>query len=118
MRSPTGLFTKQRCRELPDVCPKFRAAAELIGRMWTAAVISVALDGPVRFTQIREAVPGLSARLLTERLRALEAAGVVERADHPCERDVVVVCFTEKGRALRRVVDELQAWADRERPAR
>jgi DNA-binding HxlR family transcriptional regulator len=98
----------------PRVCPRFQAAAELIGSRWTAAIVSVALEGPARFTEIRQAVPGLSNKLLTERLRALEEAGIVERANHPSEVGVAVYVLTPKGRALRGVLDELRTWADRE----
>jgi DNA-binding HxlR family transcriptional regulator len=75
----------------------------------------VALDGPVRFTEIREAVPGLSNKLLAERLDALEAAGIVERAEHPFEVTKVVVYRPHaEGPRPPGVLDELQAWADRE----
>jgi DNA-binding HxlR family transcriptional regulator len=99
-------------RDCPQpVCPRYQRAAEIVGRRWSAAVIRVALDGPVRFTEIRGAVPGLSARLLVERLRELEREGIVERVGegaggHHAYR------LTQKGRALALVVRELQTWAD------
>ncbi len=79
------------------VCPKFQRTAELLGRRWSAAVIRVALEGPVRFTEIRESVDGLSARLLTERLRELEAAGMIERRRDEAT-GAVVYRLTDKGR--------------------
>src|SRR5262245_66466120 len=75
----------------PQVCPRYQRAAEIVGRRWSAAVIRVALDGPVRFTEIRGAVPGLSARLLVARPRELDREGIVDRvgdgpAGHPAPR--------------------------------
>lgn len=104
------------CRQRPPVCQRYQRAAELVGRRWSAAVIRAALEGPVRFTEIRTSVPGLSARLLAERLRELELAGVVERHER-VEAGVVEYRLTPKGAALIRVVRELEAWVDDWEPA-
>lgn len=101
----------ERCRDVPPVCQRYQRAAEILGRRWSAAVIRAALEGPVRFTEIRVAVRGLSARLLTERLRELEAAGVMERRVAPGS-GVVEYRLTPKGEALRAVVRELENWAE------
>jgi len=101
----------RRCRERPLVCTRYQQAAELFGRRWSAAVIRSVLDGPVRFTEIRASVPGLSARLLAERLRELEGAGILERLALDGSA-VTAYRLTSKGQALTRVVRELQAWAD------
>jgi DNA-binding HxlR family transcriptional regulator len=101
----------ERCRDVPPVCQRYQRAAEILGRRWSAAVIRAALEGPVRFTEIRVAVRGLSARLLTERLRELEAAGVMERRVAQGS-GVVEYRLTPKGEALRAVVQELENWAE------
>ena len=97
------------CSRRDPVCRHYQRAAELLGRRWSAAVIRVALDGPARFGQFRASVDGLSARLLAERLRELEAAGVIER--HPVAPRVVEYRLTPKGHALARVIAEIEAWA-------
>jgi DNA-binding HxlR family transcriptional regulator len=94
------------------VCGRYQRAAELVGRRWTAAVIRVTLDGPARFTEIRRSVPGLSARLLTERLRELEAEGLVERRAVPDAPGLAEYALTARGRALVDVVQALEAWVD------
>ena len=93
----------------------------LLGKRWSVTVVAVLSDGTSRFNGIRQAVPGISPKLLSERLRELEAAGVLERrvvASTPVSIEYVL---TPKGRALRDVVDALQRWADdwvpEERPA-
>ena len=57
-----------------------------IGRRWTGAIVSALTDGPMRFGELVKAIPGLSDRLLSERLRELEKAGVVERKVEPGDR--------------------------------
>ena len=54
-------------------CPLYHRAIEIIGRRWTGAIIRALLAGDTRFTQIRSTIPGLSDRLLSERLKELEA---------------------------------------------
>ena len=68
------------------------------------------MEGPARFTEIRGSVDGLSARLLAERLRELEAAGLMERRELP--GGAVEYRLTAKGAALSRVVHEIEAWVD------
>src|ERR1700753_2195593 len=65
------------------VCSRLHHAVELIGRRWSGAIISVMLGGPQCFNEMLAAVPGLSDRLLTERLRELESEGIVRRTVLP-----------------------------------
>src|SRR5260370_21978855 len=64
-------------------CPRFHHAVELIGRRWTGAIVRVMLQGPHRFSELAAAVPGISERLLSQRLRELEAEGLVVRRGIP-----------------------------------
>src|ERR687883_550161 len=68
------------------VCARFHHAVELIGRRWSGAILSVMLRGPQCFNEMLAAVPGLSDRLLTERLRELESEGLVRRTVLPGPR--------------------------------
>ncbi len=95
----------------PECCAGYRRAVELIGKRWTGAIVLVLMDGPLRPSEIRQRVPDLSDRLVSERLRELEAEGVVERAvlgDRPVR---VEYALTAKGRALQGAVGALKAWA-------
>jgi len=98
------------CRSLPPVCNRYQRAAELLGRRWSAAVIRATLEGPARFTEIRGSVHGLSARLLAERLRELESAGLMERRE--LGGGAVEYRLTSKGAALSRVIHEIEAWVE------
>src|SRR5688572_19660458 len=65
------------------VCSRYHHAVELIGRRWSGAILSVLLRGPQCYNEMLAAVPGLSDRLLTERLRELESEGLVVRTVRP-----------------------------------
>lgn len=98
--------------EVKSVCPKFHCAVELVGRRWTGAILSAMLMGATRFTDIIHAVPGLSDRLLSERLKELEATGIVDRIVHPETPVRIEYRLTEKGRELNDVITALTSWAE------
>ncbi|MDR5695122.1 MAG: helix-turn-helix domain-containing protein [Armatimonadota bacterium] len=100
-------------QEKEQVCPRFHRAIELVGKRWTGAIIRVLLNGPRRFTEILEAIPGLHDRLLSERLKELEAAGIVKRLVYPETPVRIEYTLTEMGKDLERVVNEVQRWANR-----
>jgi DNA-binding HxlR family transcriptional regulator len=95
------------------LCPRFHQAVELIGRRWTGAVIRILLAGPRRFNEILPLVPGISDRLLTERLRELENAGIVHREVQGTSPVRVVYELTESGRDLEGSLDAIGHWAER-----
>ena len=99
--------------ETRGVCPDFHAAIELIGRRWSGAIVSALTDGPMRFGELAKAIPGLSDRLLSQRLRELETAGVVERTVEPGTPVKVSYSLSEKGADLRPAIVELREWARR-----
>lgn len=93
-------------------CPRYHHAVELIGRRWTGAIIRAMLGGVCRFSELTELVPGLSDRMLSERLKELEAEGIVERTVYPDTPVRIEYHVTEKGLALASVVDSIAAWAE------
>jgi DNA-binding HxlR family transcriptional regulator len=99
--------------EFAAFCPRFHRAVELIGRRWTGAIVRAMLSGPQRFSQLAALVPGLSDRLLSERLRELEDEGIVKRSvdDGPPVR--VSYALTQAGLDLDRAMRELGSWAER-----
>lgn len=98
-------------------CPHFHWAVELIGRRWTGAIMIVLSGGPRRFGEIRDAIPGLSDRLLVERLRELETQDVVVRTVSRAQQDggapLVTYGLTEEGAELVPVLEAIGEWAHR-----
>lgn len=95
-----------------DYCPKYEEAMALLGKRWTGLILRALFSGNTRFSTICHYVPGLSDRLLSERLKELEQQGIVQRrvfAETPVR---VEYLLTSKGEQLRPVVDAVQAWAD------
>lgn len=90
--------------------PEFHAASELVGRKWTGAIIYAIFHGRNRFSEIAEAIPGISDRLLDERLKELVRHGILEKQD--ADQGVRGgYQLTEKGLALRTVLIALYSWA-------
>ena len=95
------------------VCPHFHAAVELIGKRWTGAILCALTERPQYFAELSLAIPGLSDRLLSRRLRELEDEGLVERSVHDGSPARVSYALTEMGRGLEPAIRELRSWARR-----
>src|SRR5205807_2737428 len=93
--------------------PLYHAAVELVGKRWTGAILRVLMDGPLRFSEIGQAVPELSDRLLSERMKELEARNIVERRVIPGPPLRVEYSLSRMGRELEPALSELQRWAKR-----
>ncbi len=94
------------------LCPKFESAFELLGKRWTGLIIQVLLDGPKRFKDISAMIPGMSDRMLTERFKELESAGIIVRHVYPETPVRIEYELTEKGKALQPAMLEVQKWAE------
>lgn len=95
-------------------CPRYHEAIELVGRRWTGAILAVLLDGgSLRFSEIAHAVPEISDRLLSERVKELENRGLIERTVYAGPPVRVEYSLTAMGRQLEPVIGELKAWARR-----
>ncbi|MEO7197647.1 MAG: helix-turn-helix domain-containing protein [Solirubrobacterales bacterium] len=84
---------------------------ELIGRRWTGAILFKLIDGPLYFRELLASVPGISDRLLSIRLRELEAEGLVERSVHAGPPARVSYCLSAAGKELEPALAEIYAWA-------
>ena len=95
------------------VCPDFHAAVELIGRRWAGAILYALTESSMRFAELKHAVPGMSDRLLSTRLKELEEEGLVDRSVYPGTPVRVEYTLTEKGSSLGPAIVELRSWARR-----
>jgi DNA-binding HxlR family transcriptional regulator len=95
-----------------NFCPDFHKAVELIGRRWSGAIVREMLGGAARFTDLHDAIPDISDRMLCARLRELEAEGVVAREVYGEAPVRVEYRLTDKGRALKHVMAAIGDWAD------
>ena len=98
----------------PTCCPYYHQAVELIGRRWTGAILEILLQsGPLRFSTIAAAVPDLSDRMLSDRLKELESYRLVERTVYPGPPVRVQYALTHAGLQLAPALEELKRWAQR-----
>lgn len=93
-------------------CPAYHHAVELIGRRWTGVILRQLLLGSSRFAELRDAIPGMTDRMLASRLRELESEKIVTRTVIDSIPVRIHYELTDKGRALERTVDALSEWAD------
>lgn len=102
---------------LTPFCAQYTRAIEIIGKRWSGAIIRSMLAGSSRYSEILGDVPGLSDRLLSERLKELEAEGIVERHVTPTTPVRIEYTLTKKGESLgsviRAVAKWVEAWPDR-----
>ena len=96
-----------------ECCPHLHEAVELVGKRWTGAIVYVLLENrrPMRFSEVGAAVPQMSDRLLSERMKELEARGIVEREVREGSPARVEYSLTEMGRELAPALRELREWA-------
>ena len=97
----------------PPVCARFHQAVELIGGRWTGAIIQTLLQGKTRYALIKAAIPDITDRMLSERLRSLESEELLTRKVVPESPVRVEYELTEKGRSLESSLNEIGTWAER-----
>jgi DNA-binding HxlR family transcriptional regulator len=97
----------------PALCTRFHRASELIGRRWTGAILFVLLQKTCRFAEIRDAIPGITDRMLSERLQELEEEGLVDRRVVPDTPVRVEYSVTKKGKALSEAIGSIAKWAEK-----
>lgn len=102
----------------PPICQHFQWAAELIGKRWNPQVIRALQTGSARFGDVKGAIPQISDALLSDRLKELEAEGIVTRDVTPSTPVLIEYHLTQRGRDLTKVMDELARWAERWSDAR
>jgi DNA-binding HxlR family transcriptional regulator len=110
---PEGVTAMRDTGKGPSVCRQFHHASELIGRRWTGAIIFLLLKQPCRFATLRDGIPDITDRMLSERLHELEEEGIVERTVVPETPVRVEYSLTKKGKALAEAIDSIAAWAEK-----
>ncbi|QQE78442.1 helix-turn-helix domain-containing protein [Alicyclobacillus sp. SO9] len=97
--------------ETTFIRPNFESAFQILGKRWTGLIVSVLLDGPKRFKEIRERIPDIGDRILTLRLKELEKKGIVVRTVYPDTPVRIEYTLTQKGNVLESVIDQVNRWA-------
>lgn len=101
---PVGDHSPVRCKAVNDILAR-------VGDKWSMQVVMSLSAGPVRFNELRRSIDGISQRMLTRTLRALERDGLVAREVTPSVPPRVDYSLTPLGQSLRDPVGVLGAWA-------
>lgn len=96
-----------------NMCPKYESAADLLGKKWTGKIVHVLLSGPKRFKDIKEKIPEMSDKMITDRMKELESSGIVLRQVYPEMPVRIEYELTEKGKNLEPVICAIQTWAEK-----
>ena len=99
------MLTKE---ELPD-CP-VATTVQLIGNKWKLLIIRNLLAGPQRFTEMKNTIPGLSQKVLTDSLRSMEEDGIVIRTVYPEVPPRVEYSLSELGESMRPIIKAMEIW--------
>jgi DNA-binding HxlR family transcriptional regulator len=101
----------------PAACPAVREVLSRVGDKWSVLIIVLLGDGPRRFSDLRRSIEGISQRMLTLTLKALERDGLLTRTVFPTIPPRVDYELTELGRTLLEPIVGLAAWAEKNRVA-
>lgn len=104
-------WKEQKMRYSEHVCPRYQQALNLLSRRWVGLIVRVLLDGPLRFNELASKLQIVADRVLAERLRELEAEGIVTRQVFVGAPVRVEYGLTEKGQALAPVLDAIETWS-------
>ena len=99
------MLTKE---ELPD-CP-VATTVQLIGNKWKLLILRNLLSRPWRFNEMLRSIPGISQKVLTDNLRALENDGIITRTVFPEVPPRVEYALSELGDSMRPIIEAMQAW--------
>jgi len=94
------------------MCPKYESAAEILCKKWTGLIIRVLLDGPKRFKEMKEQIPDMSDKMLTDRMKELESMDIVKRTVYPEMPVRIEYELTDKGKDLEPVIRSIQGWGE------
>lgn len=99
--------------ELPEICPRFGKAVDILSKRWTTLILHQLLPGPQRFAAIEGSLRNLSGKVLSDRLKELEEEGIVTRTVYPEKPVRIEYSLTDKGVELAPILDQIQHWATR-----
>ena len=112
MSTPVETSTTPGTQAEGAVCRHFQRAAELVGKRWVPQIVRVLQAHPARFSDVRDAIAGISDQVLSQRLRELETNGIVVRTVTPTTPVTISYELSERGQGLAKVMAELAAWAE------
>ncbi|WP_232698828.1 winged helix-turn-helix transcriptional regulator [Brevibacillus daliensis] len=104
--------TSYSCDQFTHVCKDFHNTIEFIGKRWMGIIIYSLMSGPKRFYELAESIPGISDRLLTERLQELVEEGLVTKSYLEASIKKVEYQLTPSGEALHDVVVSIKNWIE------
>ena len=96
-----------------ELCPKVESSLNMLGKKWVGLIIYTLMSGPKKFSDMEKFIPGLSSRLLNERLKELEKLGVIKKTIYSESAIRIEYEITRKGLDLESTFKNIGEWADK-----
>jgi DNA-binding HxlR family transcriptional regulator len=112
MEKVASLQLRAQTRRESGDCPSYHSAIELIGKRWNGVILRRLGGGALRFSELRSAIPGITDTMLTQRLRELEDAGIVNREVVNTRPVDIRYGLTEVGNSLSPILDAVANWSN------
>jgi DNA-binding HxlR family transcriptional regulator len=96
-----------------ELCPKVESSLNMLGKKWVGLIIYTLMSGPKKFSDMEKFIPGLSSRLLNERLKELEKLGVIKKTIYSESAIRIEYELTRKGLDLESTFKNIGEWADK-----
>ena len=101
-----------------NLCERFQDAMGLLARPWNGLIVAMLEEGPLRFGELAARIEGIGDRMLSMRLKELEASGVLVREVEPGPPVRVLYSLTPAGKGFKAVVDSISRWGEQLEQAR
>lgn len=111
-RADDALSAQDAKRGRQTICPYFASAFDLLGKPWNGVLLYVLMSGAKRFNELALSIPDIGDRMLSARLKELQSAGLVTRTVYPQVPVLIEYSLTDKGYALKEVLEEIALWAE------
>lgn len=105
-------MTTENVAQPSPECPAYHSAIELIGKRWNGVILRHLTQGAARFSELRAAIPGITDTMLTQRLRELEDASIVDRQVVSTRPVDIRYALTEVGQTLAPILDAVASWSN------
>ncbi len=96
-----------------ELCPKMELTLSLLGKKWIGLIVFSSFDGPKKFSEIEKFVNGISARVLTERLKELEQINIIKKTVFNESPIRIEYTLTKKGIGLSETFQKIGEWAEK-----
>lgn len=103
-------MTERNTKIIPDLCKVGDALETLVGKWKPIILLHLLTESPLRFSELKQKIPGITQKMLTNQLRELEAEDIIQRVVYPVVPPKVEYSITAYGRSLEKILNDMHEW--------